>query len=115
MIKGIKVKLINLIDSGNKDDFNNPIFSETQTDVDNVLVAPSSSQEILDSTNLYGKKAVYTLGIPKGDSHIWENQYVEFFGQRWHCFGFPTMGIEANIPLQWNMKVMVEKYNESSD
>lgn len=78
--------------------------------VDNVLVAPASNSEILDATNLYGKKAVYTLAIPKGDTHEWENKVVEFFGKQWHVFGIPTRGIEANIPLDWNKKVTVELY-----
>ena len=78
--------------------------------VDNVLVAPASNSEILDATNLYGKKAVYTLAIPKGDTHEWENRIVEFFGKRWRVFGIPTKGIEANVPLDWNKKVTVELY-----
>ena len=60
--------------------------------------------------NLFGKKAVYTLAIPKGDTHKWEDSVVEFFGHKWKTFGFPIEGIESNIPLDWNKKVMVERY-----
>lgn len=109
MIKGIKIKLINRIENGS-DDFGNPIWRETEIDVDDVLVAPTSTTDITDSLNLYGKKAVYVIGIPKGDEHIWTDQIVEFFGQRFRVFGFTTMGIEANIPLRWNMKAYVEAY-----
>jgi len=74
MIKGITVKLINLVDSGQSDPFGNPIMQETSINVENVLIQPATSDDITDSINLYGKKAVYNLAIPKGDDHIWENQ-----------------------------------------
>ena len=109
MIKGITVKLIEQVEVG-RDRFNNPVYTESETDVENVLVAPASSDDITDSTTLYGKKAIYTLAIPKNDQHVWEDQKVRFFGETWHVFGYATEGIEANIPLCWNKKVMVERY-----
>lgn len=109
MINGITITLINLVESG-KDAFNNPIYEENQVQVDDVLVAPSSSDDIVDSTDLYGKKAIYTIAIPKGDTHVWEDQIVEFFGQRWKVFSMPMTGIESNIPLRWNTKYYVEGY-----
>ncbi len=109
MIKGIKVTLINRIETG-VDDFNHPEYEESRVEVDNVLVTPTESTDVIDQQNLTGKKAVYTLGIPKGDTHVWEDQFVEFFGQRFHVFTPQTFGIEEMIPLQWNSKVMVEKY-----
>jgi len=75
--------------------------------VDNVLVAPSTSEEILDADNLYGKKAVYTLGIPKGDTNNWEDQWVTFFGLDWQTFGVPLEGIDSLVPTAWNKKVTV--------
>lgn len=109
MIKGITVRLCVREQTGT-DLFNNPVFSENWVDVENVLVAPSTSDDITTSQDLYGKKAVYTLAIPKGDTHEWKDTLVEFFGQRFRTFGFPTQGIEENIPLDWNKKVMVEVY-----
>ena len=107
--RGITVTLYEVTQTGT-DDFGEPVHTETPTDVENVLVSPSTSQEILDTVNLYGRKAVYTLGIPKGDSHDWENRRVDFFGERWRVFGVPTKGIEELIPLDWNTKVTVERY-----
>ena len=78
--------------------------------VENVLVAPVNSNEVTSNTNLVGKKAVYTLALPKGDSHNWENSRVDFFGESWKTVGFPTGGIEELIPLGWNKKVTVERY-----
>ena len=109
LIKGITVRLC-VREQTSTDPFNNPVFSENWVDVENVLVAPSTSDDITTSQDLYGKKAVYTLAIPKGDTHEWKDTLVEFFGQRFRTFGFPTQGIEENIPLDWNKKVMVEAY-----
>ena len=92
-----------------EDAFHKTIWGETPVNVSGVLFAPSSAQEILDSTNLYGKKAVYTLAIPKGDTHVWEDCKVRFFDQDWHVFGIPLEGINENIPLAWNKKVTVER------
>lgn len=93
-----------------EDAFHKTIWGETPVNVSGVLFAPSSAQEILDSTNLYGKKAVYTLAIPKGDTHVWEDRRVRFLNQDWHVFGIPLEGIDENIPLAWNKKVTVERY-----
>ena len=130
-IKGITVTLYNKIQSGT-DGFGDPIYAdggdaysshvdkgqadymlvdtELAVNVDDVLVYPSTSTEILETINLYGRKAVYTMAIPKGDTNDWENKRVSFFGQEWKTFGIPTEGIDANIPLRWNKKVMVERY-----
>lgn len=82
-------------------------FEYEDVQVDNVLVAPASSEEILEADNLYGKKAVYTLGIPKGDTHDWQDQWVTFFGLDWQTFGVPLEGINALVPTAWNKKVTV--------
>ncbi len=92
------------------DAFNAPIYEEVATNIENVLVCPTTSTDIVDKMNLYGKKAVYTLGIPKEDTHNWENVTVEFFGKKWRTFGFPIEGIENLIPLNWNKKVTVERF-----
>lgn len=108
-IKGITVTLITkqVIDV---DPFDNPIYSEVETLVDNVLIAPTTSDDIVNNLSLTGRKAVYTLAIPKGDNNNWENTEVLFFGDRWRTFGMPTQGIDDLIPLDWNKKVMVERY-----
>jgi len=50
------------------------------------------------------------LAIPKGDTNIWEDQEVRFFGERFRVFGKPLQGIDDLIPLEWNKKVTVERY-----
>ena len=109
MIKGITVILYEKQESG-RDKLNHPIYIEKECIVENVLVAPASTTEVLDTLNLTGKRAVYNIAIPKGDSHTWKDNRVEFFGESWRVIGFPQKGIEDNIPLDWNEKWMVEHY-----
>lgn len=108
-IKGITIILIDKVKTG-IDPFGNPIYEDQEIEIENVLVSPTSSDDIVNQLTLTGKKAVYTLAIPKGDTNDWENKEAKFFGQRWRTFGFPIEGIESLIPLDWNKKVMVERY-----
>lgn len=80
--------------------------------VSNVLVQPVSGDEALEELNLTGRKLLYNLGIPKGDTHDWTNVRVDFFGKSFQTFGEPIEGIEGMIPLEWNRKVKVERYGE---
>ena len=109
MIKGITVTLINKKEIG-KDPFGQPIVEDVSIEVENVLVTPTSTDDIINTMDLTGKKAVYTLAIPKSDTNNWEDAEVLFFGERWRTFGFVTQGIDHLIPLDWNKKVMVERY-----
>ena len=109
MIKGIPVKLYERITSGT-DTFGHPIYTETPVTVEDVLVAPTSTTEVLDMLNITGKKAVYNIAIPKGDTHTWQDCRVDFFGTSWRVIGFPQQGIEENIPGRWNQRWMVECY-----
>ena len=108
-MRGITVTLYKRTQIG-KNAFNEPIEKELPVQVHDVLVAPASTQEILDTVNLYGRKAVYTLGIPKSDRNEWENCKVSFFGEDWRGFGIPTEGINELVPTKWNKRVMVERY-----
>lgn len=108
-IKGMAVTLINKIQTGT-DPFGHPVYTERRTTVNNVLVSPISSAEILDALNLTGKKVVYNLAVPKGDKNTWKDQKVEFFGRTWQVVGFPKRGIDENIPLDWNEIWMVADY-----
>lgn len=109
MLKGIPVVLMVKKEVG-RDEFKHPIYEEKPETIENVLVAPANSTDIINTQDLEGKKAVYTLAIPKGDTHDWKDCKVEFFGQIWKVFGYPLEGIEENIPLDWNKKVTVELY-----
>ena len=109
MIKGIPVILYEKTVIG-KDEFDHTLYQEIPVTIENVLVAPASTTEILDTLNLTGKKVVYNIAIPKGDSHTWKDCRVDFFGQSWRVIGLPQQGIDENIPGSWNQKWMVERY-----
>lgn len=108
-MRGITVTLYERTQTG-VDDFNKPIYAETPVAVDNVLVQPATDAEIVQSLDLTGKRVVYNLAIPKGDTHSWEGCKVSFFGKDWQVINFEAPGIERLIPLSWNAKVQVSRY-----
>lgn len=108
-IKGIPVKLSVKTQTG-IDDFNRPTYEVSQEVVENVLVGEPSAEDVVNEINLSGKRIAYVLAIPKGDTHTWENTEVEFWGMTFKTVGIPTQGIDDNIPLQWNKKIKVERY-----
>lgn len=90
------------------DEFNVPVQATEWVDVENVLVGQPTDAEQVDAMNLYGKRAVYILGIPKGDENVWTSGLrVSFFDEEFRIFGHTIQGIEDMIPLDWNKKVMV--------
>lgn len=109
MIKGITVTLFDKVEIG-KDSFDIPIYEERPIEVENVLVGQPATDDIITNESLYGKKTTYILSIPKGDTHDWENKKVSFFGQTFKSFGHVIQGIDENIPLNWNKKINVERY-----
>lgn len=109
MIKGITIKLYEKTANG-KDALNKTIYKIVPVEVENVLVTPMSSVDIVNNTNLYGAKGIYQLCIPKGDEHKWEDSKVEFFGKEFQTFGIVQEYIEENLPLSWNKKVSVKIY-----
>ena len=60
------------------DGFNRPVYEDVPVTVDNVLIGVPTAQEVTDTLNLTGKRAAYTLGIPKGDNHVWTDRKVGF-------------------------------------
>ena len=109
MIRGITILLYEKRQTGT-DAFHAPIYEETPVEVPNVLVGEPSAEDIVNEMQLYGKRIAYTLGIPEGDTHDWNDVTVEFFGQKFRTYGGVTQGIEDLIPLAWNKKVKVERY-----
>lgn len=109
MIQGMTVTLWSKTQTG-VDEFNAPVYEWTSENVDDVLVGMPSPEEKISELNLTGKSIAYTLGIPKGDTHDWEDQIVEFFGHKYRTIGIPERGIEANVPTRWHLKVKCERY-----
>ncbi|MCO4467214.1 hypothetical protein Si133o_01213 [Streptococcus infantarius subsp. infantarius] len=108
-LKGITVTLLGETVKG-KDPFGKEIIEESEINIENVLVAPATTDDIKNQLNIDGKKIEYTLAIPKNDTNDWTDKKVIFFGQIWHTVGIPLEGISDLIPLEWNRKVTVERY-----
>ena len=108
-IHGIQITLIDK-QVVSTDPFGSPVVKDVEITIDNVIVAPATTEDVTSQMSVTGKKISYTLGIPKGDTNDWENKEVRFFGKRWKTVGIPLEGIESMIPLEWNKKVMVERY-----
>lgn len=111
-IHGSTVTLMTTIQTGT-DSLNRPIYEPKPVEIDNVLIGEPSTEDISSAVNLSGQKVHYTLGIPKGDTHDWVGKDV-ILPAPWSCkcrtVGVPTEGIEANVPLLWNRKVKLERY-----
>lgn len=108
MLKGIDVILYEKTKTG-EDRFHDPIYEERPVTVHNVLVGQPTAEEITTELQLTGRRIAYTLAIPKGDTHDWDNVRVAFFGKTFRTCGGVVQGIEALIPLRWNKKVQVER------
>lgn len=108
-MKGTTIQLVVKTQS-DTDALGNPIYTEELVDVEDVLVGSPSSDDVINTLKLYGKKVAYTLGIPKGDEHTWTDTDVYIWGDKYRTIGFPITGEQANIPLRWGQNIQVERY-----
>ena len=108
-LRGISIILYTKNKVG-EDEFGAPVYEELPEVVNDVLVGEPEGSDLTDTLNITGKRLAYTLAIPKGDTHEWRDRKVEFFGRKFRTFGEPVEGIEGMIPLRWNKKVKVERY-----
>lgn len=97
------------------DVFGAPIYEKAPVTVEDVLIGEPTTDDIAQATALYQKVIRFMLGIPKGDTHDWQDKDVEWtdaYGNnhKCHTFGYPITGIEANVPTRWHMKVRCEEY-----
>ena len=95
LIKGTTVEIIN---------------SENVETVENVLVG-----EPVQTETVCGKTVQYTVGIPKGDSHLWEDKKLRIFSKIFRTVGLCEQGIDENIPLFWNKKIRAELMLTNAD
>ena len=109
MIRGMTIQIVVKTQTGT-DPFGAPIYSETEQDVNDVLVGQPTTEDYATTLQLTGKHIAYVLGIPKGDTHDWTNTTVIIWGERFRTIGLPQTGIQDNIPLRWGQNVKVERY-----
>lgn len=97
--------------SSEVDSFGTEIVTEFEkVAVEDVLITPGASAEILDSTDLEGHVIQYTLHIPKTDGHDWTHGKVTIRGKDYRTIGEARYYTEANVPLRWNGEIGVERY-----
>lgn len=109
LIKGESV-LLHIKTEAGTDPFGVTEYTETVEEVKNVLISPTSDSDAVENLNLYGKKSVYTLHIPREDPHKWTDTVVEFYGKKWRTFGDVTEYNGALTPGPWNKNVKVEHF-----
>lgn len=115
-MRGIDIILKSKTRSGT-DEWNRPVYRETEETISDVLVGEPSTDDIQSIDVLYGKRVAYTLAIPKGDTHSFEDATIILpypFAGTYRTIGYPTAGIEENIPLRWNKKVQIERIQNGS-
>ena len=108
-IKGVSV-VLHVRTIKEYDPLGNPVYTTEDVTVNNVLWNVSSVDDLIDSTRLEGTKELYTLAIPKGDTQTWLENTVTFNSKTYHCYA-ESEGMEALTPLEWNKKVLVERYD----
>ena len=108
-IKGVSV-VLHARSIKENDPLGNPIYQTEDVTINNVLWNATTADDLVDTSRLEGTQELYTLSIPKGDTHTWLENTVTFNGKTFHCYA-ESEGIEDLIPLKWNKKVLVERYN----
>lgn len=89
------------------DAFGSPIYEDSIINVPNVVISPVSTDDVIETLNMTGKKAVYQLCIPKNDTNEWKDTEVIFWGERYRTIGIPKQYMFT--PLEWNKQVQVER------
>ena len=112
-LRGRTLILYDKVETG-IDPFGRSVYEDVPIEVENVLIGNPTPQEVIDTLNLTGKRAAYTLGIPKGDTNVWTDRKVrlpdDFPAGKYRTIGFPASGQDELIPLDWSQNVMVERY-----
>lgn len=108
MFRGEDVVIYTRTPSGQVDDFNQPIYTETSLTVSNVLVAPGPRTDLEGSLRPDGDRVVYTLHFPKTYKGSLRDTQIEVRGQRFSVIGDPKPYTLSNTPTFWYMPVEVE-------
>ena len=105
MLTGETVVVAKRTETG-RDEFNNPTFSDEETAVDNVLVAPGEAADVIESVRPEGVEVNYTLYFPKTFTGDLECEKVKVRGEWLDVIGHPDRYADEVCPTDWNMVVM---------
>ena len=110
MIRGTPVTVYRKVAAAEPDRFNNVVYGLTGEDVDNVLIAPGST-ELLEASRPEGVSVSYTLHFPKTYTKSLEGCAVALpapWGGTYSVIGDPKPYMDANTPTCWDRPVEVE-------
>ena len=114
LLRGTTVQLGVKTKTG-EDSFGADVFTTEYAAVGNILVGEPTSDEITSELALSGKRLEYVLGIPKGDTHEWEDTTVIIWGRTFRTVGGVIQGISENIPGPWDKKIRVVRYEQQDN
>ncbi|QJC22010.1 hypothetical protein [Arcanobacterium buesumense] len=106
MIHGTQVTVLSKTKTG-VDDMNMPVFEETQTVVDDVLVGPVSTDDTPGGMRRAGDRTEIALYFPKTFTASLRGCDVEFMGKIWRVQGDPQPYMVENMPTRWNLRATV--------
>lgn len=91
------------------DEFNAIIYGKSGwSAIDNVLVSPSSTDNVTDTNRPDGKIVVYTLHFPKTFDESLKGKKINVRGEVYKVIGDPKHYSAQATPGQWWMPVKVE-------
>lgn len=88
---------------------NTPVWAESETTVDNVLVVPGPRADVLEPNRPMGVDVVFTLHFPKTVTGSLRGCRVRVRGETFHVVGDPRAYQDNLTPGEWNRPVEVER------
>lgn len=93
-----------------RDPGNAPIYEWVPETVDDVLVTPGASTDVIESNRPEGVEVGWTLGFPRGYPATLRGARVSVRGQEpAPVIGDPQHLTDANTPGRWTMPVEIER------
>ena len=108
MIRGENVTVTRKVLSS-RDGMGEPVFSTSTETVANVLWHESSTDEMDESTRMYGVTCDLSLDFPKSYTASLEGCTVTVRGVDYRVLGDPKGYMEQNTPTPWNRPVRVAR------
>ena len=98
--------------TGEKDAFNNPLFSETSITVNDCLVAPPQEPfDRVESAALDRNSTLVRVHLPKADERDVSDSTFIYDGQEFRVIGKPVKFMNENTPTRWNRYLRAEVVN----
>ena len=86
------------------DEFNQTVYGTAELEVADVLVAPASGSDVIESNRPDGAQVRYTLHFPKSYIGKLDGLRVKVRGEWLDIVGSPRRYTAENTPGKWNMQ-----------